>query len=68
MKKVLFFISIILACLADLFISHHDHAPFWWHKLPAFDALYGFIGGILLIIVAQALGRYWLQKDADYYD
>lgn len=67
MKRV-FFISIILACLADLLIFHRDHAIFWWHRMPLFDALYGFIGGILIIIVSKALGHHWLQKDEDYYD
>lgn len=64
----LFFISIVLVCLADIFISHHDHATFWWHRLPAFEAAYGFLGGLLLILVAKSLGHYWLQRDENYYD
>jgi hypothetical protein len=45
---------------------------FFWEGLPFllpfFSALYGFIGCIVIIIGSKALGRFWLQKDEDYYE
>jgi hypothetical protein len=41
---------------------------FFWEVLPFFSALYGFIGCIVIIIGSKALGRFWLQKDEDYYE
>lgn len=45
--------------------SAHPHA---WDIVPAFYALFGFVGCILIIVVSKALGRKWLQKREDFYD
>jgi len=34
----------------------------WWHRLPAFHAAYGLAGCVLLVAVAKALGKLWLQR------
>lgn len=44
-----------------------ERPHFWWEKVPAFDAAFGFLGCILLLIGSKALGHKWLQKDEDYY-
>ena len=70
MMKVLInllYISLILSVLIDFFL-HHDHAAFWWIGIPGFNAIYGFIGCILIVIVSKALGHHWLQREEDYYD
>lgn len=34
----------------------------WWHRLPVFHGAYGLVGCVLLVIVAKALGKFWLQR------
>jgi hypothetical protein len=65
--KYVFFISIGLSILIGFFISH-EHVHFWWEKIPAFDAIFGFLGCIVIVLVSKALGHHWIQKDEDYYD
>lgn len=63
----LFFISIgIFVLLGFLVVPEHPH--FFWEKIPAFDALFGFLGCIIIVLIAKTLGHFWLQKDEDYYD
>lgn len=45
----------------------HKHY-FSLQGIPFFNALYGFIGCILIVLCSKALGHYWLQKRDDYYD
>jgi len=45
-----------------------EHPHFWWEKIPAFDAIFGFAGCILIVVGSKALGHHWLEKDKDYYD
>ncbi len=65
--KYLFFICIGLSIVAGFFITH-EHVHFWWEKIPAFDAIFGFLGCIIIVVVSKALGHSWIQKDEDYYD
>ncbi len=39
-----------------------------WDRIPAFYALFGFVGCVLIIVVSKALGKAALQKKEDYYD
>lgn len=43
----------------------HGHA---WDAIPAFYAIFGFMGCVLIIVVSKALGKAALQKKEDYYD
>lgn len=52
--------------LGFLYPNHHPH--FWWQKLPVFDVFFGFIGAVLIIVVAKWLGHNWLLKDEKYYE
>jgi hypothetical protein len=65
--RYLFFISCALAVLFGFF-ARTGHPLFWWEHIPAFDAAFGFIGCIAIVLVSKALGHHWLQKDEDYYD
>ncbi len=69
LKYIIFIIVFILISLgADLLIPHHtEHTFFWWHKLPGFELIYGFIGCVVIIIVSKFIGQIWLQKKEDYY-
>jgi hypothetical protein len=51
----------------QLFGPEHPH-PHAWDRIPAFYALYGFVGCILIIVISKGLGKAWLQKREDYYD
>ena len=50
------------------FVFPNKHAHFWWQKIPFYDAVFGFIGCIIIIIFAKWLGNKWLLRDEDYYD
>lgn len=63
----IFFFSIGVSILVGLFIPH-EHVHFWWEKIPAFDAIFGFLGCIVIVLGAKALGHHGIQKDEDYYD
>jgi len=65
--KYLFFIAIGISIALGFFVSPH-HPHFFWEKIPVFDAVFGFIGCIVIILGSKALGHAWLQKDEDYYD
>lgn len=65
--KYIFFGGIALTCLLG-FVFPNAHAHFWWQKIPIFDAVFGFIGCIAIIVISKALGHGWLQKKEDYYD
>ena len=65
--KYIFFISCGVSILLGLFFrSEHPH--FWWEKIPAFDAIFGFLGCIVIVLGSKALGHHGIQKDEDYYD
>ena len=36
----------------------------WWHRTPGFQALYGVVGCIVIVLVSKWLGR-WLQRPED---
>lgn len=64
--KYIFLICAGLSILLGLFFRP-EHPHFWWEKIPAFDAIFGFLGCILIVIGSKALGHHWLQKDENYY-
>jgi hypothetical protein len=54
-----------LALAADFFYAKHPH--FAVERWPAFYALYGFVGSVLLVLTAKLLRRL-LRRDEDYYE
>ncbi|MFP3983515.1 MAG: hypothetical protein ACLFV2_07480 [Desulfurivibrionaceae bacterium] len=56
-----------LALWGGFFVdTHHahtkaEHYPFFW-------ALFGFLGGVLLILLAALLGKLGIMTREDYYD
>ncbi|MDI6788358.1 MAG: hypothetical protein QME51_08300 [Planctomycetota bacterium] len=64
---ILLIIFILLSLLSDLLLPHDLPRCIsgWWHKLPGFEIIYGFIGCIVIIIVAKLLARLVLQKRED---
>jgi len=65
--KYVFFICIGLSLLLG-FLFRPEHPHFWWEKIPVFDALYGFLGCIVIVLGSKALGHLGIQKKEDYYN
>ena len=65
--RYIFFIGIGVSIVIGLFIPH-EQVHFWWEKIPAFDAIFGFLGCIVIVLGSKALGHHGIQKDEDYYD
>ena len=61
--------SLIVLCvasvLADFFYDKHTHYGF--QDIIGFDAIYGFVSCVLLVLAAKQL-RKLLMRDEDYYD
>ena len=55
-----------VASLIAQFVGEEGHGP--WAQVPAFWALFGFLGCALIILVSKAIGKYFLQRREDYYD
>lgn len=62
-----FYIAIVVICILG-FYFRVEHPHFIWQKIPVYDALFGFIGCLVLIVVAKTSAHYLLQKEEDYYD
>ncbi len=60
-------IAVGLAVWGSFFVdTHHahtqaEHYPFFW-------ALFGFLGSVLLIVIAVILGKLGIMTREDYYD
>ncbi len=51
------------------FVLLHGHAEeHWWSSIPAFYALWGFVGCVVIIFVSKGLGKLFIQQKEDYYD
>lgn len=35
---------------------------------PAFNAVFGFLGAVILLLLAKAIGKKFLMRKEDYYD
>jgi len=64
--KYVLIISIGLSMVIGLFFRP-EHPHFWWEKIPVFDAIFGFLGCIVIVLGSKALGHHGIQKDEDYY-
>jgi hypothetical protein len=60
-----FYALCALLVAADLVVHRHMVHP--WERLPGFYALYGFVGIVVLVIVAKLLRRAVMRPE-DYYD
>lgn len=64
MLKVFYFICGLLV-LADFVVHRHIYHD--WEKIPAFYAIYGFVGCVVLVLIAREM-RKVLMRSEDYYD
>lgn len=68
-RNVRLLLRVLYACCAVLFALDfviHRHIYHSWENLWGFYALYGFVGCVLLVVVAKWM-RTFLMRDEDYY-
>lgn len=61
----IFYVCCVLLVILDFVI--HRHTMHEWDKLWAFYPIYGFVGCVVLVIVASWM-RTFLMRPEDYYD
>jgi len=66
MLKKIFYILTALCIPAGFFIKH-EHAIFFWHKIPSIETVFGFFGAFLLILGTRILASF-AQRKEDFYD
>ena len=61
--------SLVALCVASVGaeLLFHKHTHYGFQDLPGFDALYGFVSCVLLVLAAKQL-RKVLMRGEDYYD
>ncbi len=64
MLKV-FYVICGLLVVADFIVHRHIYHD--WEKIPAFYAIYGFVGCVVLVLIAKEM-RKVLMRGEDYYD
>lgn len=59
-----------LASIVVEFTMHHDpaHGHHWWSGVPMFWIWFGFIGCVLLIVLAKNILAPIIYKKEDYYN
>lgn len=62
--KVFYAICVLLV-VTDFIVHRHIYHD--WEKIPAFYAVYGFVGCVILVLIAKAM-RKVLMREEDYYD
>lgn len=60
--KGLVWIAFAVSAAAELLIPAAEPSLLWWHRVPGFQAVYGLLGCVLIVIVSKALGKFWLQR------
>ncbi len=66
-KGLLGFIAFI-SLLGGLITPDEPGVENWGIRLPVFFALLGFVGCMVIILLAKFLGSLFLRKGEDYYD
>lgn len=66
-RKILrvFYVICILLVVVDFIV--HRHVYHSWENVPAFYAIYGFVGCVILVLIAKLM-RKVIMKEEDYYD
>ncbi len=60
-----FYVICALLVIADFIVHRHIYHD--WEKIPAFYAIYGFVGCVVLVLIAKEM-RKVLMRGEDYYD
>ncbi|MDD5402863.1 MAG: hypothetical protein PHU52_06395 [Dehalococcoidales bacterium] len=69
MRNKIVIVGIILAVFMLLdHLFHLTHGEGWWAQIPAFFALLGFVGGLLIFFLAKIVISALLHRKEDYYE
>jgi hypothetical protein len=64
----LIFAGFVIAAAADAwFLGAVNHGEFWWSQVYGFFALFGFIGCLAIILIAELILGPWLQRKPNHY-
>lgn len=66
-RLILRTLYITCAGLFSLDFVLHRHVVHSWENLPGFYAIYGFVGCVVLVLIAKLM-RTFLMRGEDYYD
>ena len=66
-RAIFYTLYAICAVLVIADFVYHRHIYHPWESLPAFYPIYGFLGIVVLVLVAKQLRRV-VMRDEDYYD
>jgi len=66
-RKMLRVFYVICALLVIVDFIVHRHIYHDWENIPAFYAIYGFVGCVLLVLIAKEMRKILMRKE-DYYD
>lgn len=66
-KKMLrvFYAICIGLVIVDFIVHRHIYHD--WENIPAFYAVYGFVGCVVLVLIAKEMRKFLMRKE-DYYD
>ena len=59
---------LFLVTLVFEFTYLADYDSHWWNSIPAFYALFGFIGTVVIVYVAKFIAKNIVNRDINYYD
>lgn len=66
---VLFLGGLILSVAADAwFLAGEQHGEFAWSHIDGFFSLFGFVGCLVIMVVAKFVLGPTLERKEDYYD
>lgn len=57
---------VLIDAIPALVDKHHAHTAI--EKIPAFWAVFGFVGCVIIIIASKGFGKAGIMKREDYYD
>ena len=64
--KLLCIIVLGMIALADIAVPSH-HVYFWWDRIPGFNAIFGLIACIVIILVSKFIGHRGIMQREDFY-
>ena len=65
-RRVLYSLYVCCAILPIIDFLYHRHSLHPWESWPGFYAVYGFVGCVLLVLIAQLL-RWLVKRPENYY-
>jgi hypothetical protein len=60
-------LTLVCLCLIGLDFVIHRHTVHSWENIHGFYALYGFVGCVILVLIAKWM-RSFLMRSEEYYD